>query len=120
MPICNKFEAVQAILKDAAKALGIEVLSGIIAHITSDPDFIDADLDLYHFFTYSDDMLNSRKFRSMRSLDSPKIRFFMSNEESSLLIKALTERLSMVYEQDRSRENLRQYYVANLGHKLGL
>lgn len=56
----------------------------------------------------------------MRSLDGQRIRFFMSNEESSLLIKTLTERLSLIYEQDRSKENLRKYYVANLGHKLGL
>ncbi len=120
MPLHHRFEEVQAILKDASSAIGAKALSGIIAHITSELDLVDAELDLYSFVTYAEDELIPSKFRSIRSLDGQRIRFFMSNEESSLLIKTLTERLSLAYEKDRSRENLRKYYVANLGHKLGL
>ena len=120
MTIDHRFNEVQAILKDASAALGANVLSGIIAHITSETDFLDADLDLYHFFARSADESNQGKFRTLKNLDSTNIRFFMSHDESALLIKTLTDRLSDAYMQDRSQENLRQYYVQGLANKLSI
>jgi len=115
-----RYDEVQAILKAASSVLGANVLSGIIAHITSEPDFVDADLDLYHFFTCPADESNQGKFRTLKRLDSKNIRFFMSHDDSILLIKTLTDRLSEAYMQDRSQENLRQYYVQSLSNKLSI
>nr|WP_322941781.1 hypothetical protein [Pseudomonas sp. s4] len=120
MPIQHTSAEVQAILVDATEALGSESLSRIISHITSDPSILDADLELYHCFTMPESNTYKDSFRSVRSLNGSQVRFYMSPEETSLLINSLTERLSQAYEQDRSRENLRQYYVGFLSHKLGL
>lgn len=120
MPIYNRFDEVQGILKDASNALGSGVLSGIIAHITSDADFLDADLDLYHFFVPKNSRQTPGGFRKLRRPDTPAIRFFMTIEESAMLVNTLTERLSAAYESDRNQTHLRQYYVANLSHKLAI
>lgn len=120
MPIQHTSAEVQAILVDATAALGAESLSRIISHITSDTGILDADLELYHCFTMPENNTGKDSFRSVRSMNGSQIRFYMSADETSLLINSLTERLSQAYEQDRSRENLRQYYVGFLGHKLGL
>lgn len=113
-----RYDEVQSILKDASAVLGANVLSGIIAHITSEPDFLDTDLDLYHFFALPVDEPMHGKFRSQRKYGSKNIRFFMSHDESVLLIKTLTDRLSDAYMQDRSQADLRQYYVQSLTNKL--
>lgn len=107
-------------MKDASATLGANVLSGIIAHITFEPDFVGADLDLYHFFARSADEPRHGKFRTLKNLDSKNIRFFMSHEESILLIKTLTDKLSDAYMRDRSQENLRHYYVKCLENKLSI
>ncbi len=120
MTIDYRYDEVQAILKAASSVLGANVLSGIIAHITSEPDFLDTDLDLYHFFTYPAGNSSPGKFRALKSMGSKNIRFFMSHDESILLIKTLTDRLSDAYMQDRSQENLRQYYVQSLQNKLSI
>lgn len=116
----HRFNEIQAILKDASSVLDANELSGIIAHITSEPDFVDADLDLYHFSAYLADESSHGKFRTLKNLDSKHIRFFMSHDESTLLIKTLTDRLSDAYLRDRSQENLRQYYVQSLANKLSI
>ena len=115
-----RYDEVQSILKDASAVLGANVLSGIIAHITSEPDFLDTDLDLYHFYTLPVDDSGRGKFRTLKNLDSKNIRFFMSHDESILLVKTLTDRLSDAYMQDRSQESLRQYYVQGLVNKLSI
>lgn len=71
MPIYNRFDEVQAILKDASNAIGSGVLSGIIAHITSDADFLDADLDLYHFFVQKKRQANARQFQKATPSQRP-------------------------------------------------
>ncbi len=120
MPIQHTSAEVQAILVDATAALGAESLSRIISHITSDTGILDSAFELYHCFTLHENNTAKDSFRSVRSMNGGQVRFYMSADENSLLINSLTERLAKVYEQDRSRENLHQYYVANLGHKLGL
>lgn len=120
MPVYNRFDEVHAILEDASTALGSDVLSGIIAHITSDADFLDADLDLYHFFVQKNGQQTPGSFRKLRRPDTKTTRFFMTIEESALLVNTLTERLSAAYESDRTQAHLRKYYVANLSHKLAI
>lgn len=120
MTIDYRYDEIQAILKVASSVLGANVLSGIIAHITSEPDFLDADLDLYHFYALPVDEPTHGKFRSQRRHGGKNVRFFMSHDESALLIKTLTDRLSDAYMRDRSQENLRQYYVQSLANKLSI
>lgn len=120
MPIQHTSAEVQVILVDASNALGAESLSRIISHITSDTGILDADLELYHCFTLPESNTSKDSFRSVRSMNGSQIRFYMSADETSLLINSLTEQLSELYEKDRSRKKLRQYYVGKLSHQLGL